>query len=102
MKSLHVAAAIAASGAWLLAQAQTPPVTQDPPKAAPSPPKGTDERAQLMRDHMDTGRPLQSHVRVAVRLKNDNILRGVVKDGKIVERVDGLRFGDAQAREPSA
>jgi len=102
MKSLHVAAAIAASGAWLLAQAQTPPVTQDPPKASSSPAKVTDERAQLMRDHMDTGRPLQSHVRVAVRLKNDNILRGVVKDGKLVERVDGLRFVDAQAKEPGA
>ena len=56
----------------------------------------------MMREHMDTGRPLQSHVRVAVRLKNDNILRGVVKDGKLVERVDGLRFVDAQAKEPGA
>ena len=56
----------------------------------------------MMREHMDTGRPLQSHVRVAVRLKNDNRLRGVVKDGKLVERVDGLRFVDAQAKEPGA
>src|SRR5262245_2460939 len=77
MKSLHIGAAIAASCAWLLAQAETPPVTQDPPKATPSSDpaketpssaKATDEKAQMMRDHMDTGRPLQSHVRVAVRL----------------------------------
>lgn len=102
MKWLHVTAAIAASSAWLLAQAQTPPATQDPPKATPSPAKVAEERAQMMREHMDTGRPLQSHVRVAVRLKNDNRLRGVVKDGKLVERVDGLRFVDAQAKEPGA
>lgn len=56
----------------------------------------------MMREHMDTGRPLMSHVRVAVRLKNENTLRGVVKDGKLVERVDGLRFVDAQAKEPGA
>lgn len=102
MKWLHVTAAIAASSAWLLAQAQTPPAPQDPSKATPSTAKVADERAQMMREHMDTGRPLQSHVRVAVRLKNDNRLRGVVKDGKLVERVDGLRFVDAQAKEPGA
>ncbi|HZN38257.1 MAG TPA: hypothetical protein VFD82_05605 [Planctomycetota bacterium] len=101
MKWLHVTAAFAASTAWLLAQAQTPPVPQDPPKPT-NPAKVTEEKAQLMREHMDTGRPLQSHVRVAVRLKNDNTLRGVVKDGKLVERVDGLRFVDAQAKEQGA
>ncbi|HEX6812754.1 MAG TPA: hypothetical protein VF384_14100 [Planctomycetota bacterium] len=96
MKWLHVTAAFAASSCLL---AQTPTAPQKPVIA---PTKVVEERAASMREHMDTGKPLQSHVRVAVRLKNDNTLRGVVKDGKLVERVDGLRFVDAQAKEPGA
>ncbi len=61
-----------------------------------------EQRAQQMRDNIDSGRRIQSHVRVAVRLKNGNKLIGVVKDGKMVERVDGLRFVDAQAKERGA
>ena len=55
-----------------------------------------------MREQIGAGRPVESHVRVAVRLKNGNRLSGVVKDGKLVERVDGLRFVDAQARDNGA
>jgi hypothetical protein len=62
----------------------------------------TEQRAQAMRDQIGSGRPIESHVRVAVRLKNGNVLRGVVKDGKLVERVDGLRFVDAHARDAGA
>ncbi len=61
-----------------------------------------EERAQSMRDQIGTGRPVQSHVRVMVRLKNGNRLNGVVKDGKLVERVDGLRFVEAQAQDKGA
>lgn len=61
-----------------------------------------EQRAQQMRDNIDAGRRIQSHVRVAVRLKNGNKLIGVVKDGKMVERVDGLRFVDAQAKDRGA
>lgn len=61
-----------------------------------------EQRAQQMRDNIDSGRRIQSHVRVAVRLKNGNKLVGVVKDGKLVERVDGLRFVDAQAKDRGA
>ncbi|MBX3464578.1 MAG: hypothetical protein KF830_15525 [Planctomycetes bacterium] len=61
-----------------------------------------EERAQSMREQIDGGRTVRSHVRVVVRLKNGNKLRGVVKDGRFVERVDGLRFVDAQAQEPGA
>jgi hypothetical protein len=61
-----------------------------------------EERAQSMREQIDGGRTVRSHVRVLVRLKNGNKLRGVVKDGRFVERVDGLRFVDAQAQERGA
>lgn len=61
-----------------------------------------EQRAQSMRDQIDQGKTVNSHVRVAVRLKNGNKLLGVVKDGKLVERVDGLRFVDAQAQEKGA
>ena len=61
-----------------------------------------EERSQAMRDQIGTGKQVQSHVRVSVRLKNGNRLKGVVKDGRLVERVDGLRFVDAQAQEAGA
>lgn len=86
--------AVLAAAASLLAQA---PPTETAPKR-----DRVLERSQEMRDNIETGRPVKSHVRVAVRLKNGNRLRGVVKDGRLVERVDGLRFVDAQAQEVGA
>lgn len=78
----------------LAAQEPTPPRTNDQSR--------TEERAQSMREQIDGGRTVRSHVRVLVRLKNGNRLRGVVKDGRFVERVDGLRFVDAQAKDRGA
>jgi hypothetical protein len=79
------------------------------PLAAQAPPQGrereaarVDERAQTMRSQIGAGKSLQSHVRVIVRLKNGNKLVGVVKDGRLVERVDGLRFVDAHAQDRGA
>lgn len=86
--------AVLAAAASLLAQA---PPTEPAPKR-----DRVLERSQEMRDNIETGRSVKSHVRVAVRLKNGNRLRGVVKDGRLVERVDGLRFVDAQAQEVGA
>lgn len=60
------------------------------------------ERAKSMRRGITTGRPMKSHVKVRVRLQNGNRLAGVVKDGRLVERVDGLRFVDAQALDAGA
>ena len=78
-------------------------VAQDPqPGAAVPPPDRLARRAETMRNQIDAGVVVRSHVRVAVRLKNGNKLRGVVKDGKMVERVDGLRFVDAQAKDTGA
>lgn len=71
------------------------------PAPAPAPTR-TEKRAQDMREQIDTGKQVQSHVRVSVRLKNGNKLVGVVKDGRFVERVDGLRFVEAQAQESGA
>lgn len=78
--------------------AQTP-APQEPPRPDDA---RVEQRAQEMRDTIDAGRPVQSHVRVAVRLKNGNKLLGVVKDGRMVERVDGLRFVEAQAKDRGA
>lgn len=99
MKWLPVAAMVAASVS-LVAQsvAPTPPAAPQPPKESPR----VEQRAQSMREQIGTGRQVQSHVRVSVRLKNGNKLKGVVKDGKLVERVDGLRFVEAQAQERGA
>jgi len=82
------------------AEAQDPPVPTGESK--PKAPNRVEQRAQSMRDQIENGRTVQSHVRVAVRLKNGNRLVGVVKDGKMVERVDGLRFVEAQALERGA
>ena len=81
-------------------------VAQEPAAGAGKPPtrpeNRVEQRSQSMREQIGTGRQVQSHVRVAVRLKNGNRLTGVVKDGRLVERVDGLRFVDAQARDAGA
>lgn len=80
--------------------AQTPaPAPQGEPKRDEA---RVEQRAAQMREGLDAGRSVQSHVRVAVRLKNGNKLIGVVKDGRLVERVDGLRFVDAQAKDRGA
>lgn len=59
-------------------------------------------RAEEMRTNLGKGQQVKSHVKVRVRLKNGNRLTGVVKDGRLVERVDGLRFVDANARDAGA
>lgn len=87
---------------------QTPGTTGSPAPApagqepAPTEQKRVDQRAQSMRTQIEHGKQIQLHVRVAVRLKNGNRLIGVVKDGRMVERVDGLRFVEAQARDRGA
>ena len=43
---------------------------------------------QLLRD----GKLVLSHVRLRVRLKNGNKIQGVVKNGRLIEKVDGLHF----------
>ncbi|MBL8756004.1 MAG: hypothetical protein JNK15_22100 [Planctomycetes bacterium] len=78
------------------------PLLAQDPSAGPQPDARVEARAQSMREQLGHGRPVQSHVRVLVRLKNGNRLTGVVKDGRLVERVDGLRFVDAQAQEKGA
>ncbi len=81
-----------------------PLAAQQPSPPAPVKPEDSrlQERAQSMREQIDDGHTVRSHVRVLVRLKNGNKLRGVVKDGRFVERVDGLRFVEAQAKDRGA
>lgn len=79
-----------------------PLVAQTPAPAPQGEQKRVEQRAAQMREGLDAGRSVQSHVRVSVRFKNGNKLIGVVKDGRLVERVDGLRFVDAQAKDRGA
>lgn len=80
------------------------PEVQDSPKAtnpidldAPM-----DRELEAMRKQLVDGRVFRSHVRVTVRLKNGNRVHGVVKDGFVVERIDGMRFVGAEANEDGA
>jgi hypothetical protein len=104
-------AAIFAACSALLAQATPAPLPPAPSSQGDDAQKGratqdpnarTEQRAQSMREQIGQGRTVQSHVRVMVRLKNGNRLQGVVKDGSLVERVDGLRFVEAQAKDRGA
>jgi hypothetical protein len=61
-----------------------------------------DHQVVEMRRQMTEGKVFRSHVRVTVRLKNGNRMNGVVKDGMVVERMDGIRFVAAEASEPGA
>jgi len=61
-----------------------------------------DHQVVEMRRQMTEGKTFRSHVRVTVRLKNGNRMNGVVKDGMVVERIDGIRFVAAEASEPGA
>jgi [acyl-carrier-protein] S-malonyltransferase len=79
----------------LVAQAPAPAQSQ-------SPATSVDRQVQEMRRQVTMGQLVRSHVRVTVRLKNGNKLKGVVKDGFLVERVDGLRFVAAEKDEAGA
>lgn len=85
-----------------LAYAQVPAAPPGGTKPAPKKADRVAKRAESMRDSITKGRQVKAHVKVLVRLQNGNRLRGVVKDGRLVERVDGLRFVDAQARDQGA
>lgn len=61
-----------------------------------------DRQAAEMRQKVAEGTAFRSHVRVTARLKNGNTIRGIVKDGLLVERFDGLRFVASEKGEPGA
>lgn len=79
----------------------TPFLTAQTGGTPPAPSK-VEQRAKEMRENLDTQKPIRSHVRVEIRLANGNRLAGIVKDGRMVERVDGLRFVDAHADDKGA
>lgn len=73
------------------------------PDAGESPVRSRVERqVEEMRRQVVEGRVFRSHVRVTVRLKNGNRIRGIVKDGVLVERVKGPRFIAAERDEEGA
>lgn len=56
------------------------------------------EKTRLMRE----GHVIRTNVRVTVRLLNGSRLRGVVRNGRFIERVDGLTFVPSEMTEPNA
>src|SRR5262245_45461822 len=87
------------SVAALPGQGQTAPTGQTTPAQVAA---EVDHQVVEMRRQMTEGKTFRSHVRVTVRLKNGNRMQGVVKDGMVVERIDGIRFVAAEASEPGA
>lgn len=71
--------------------AQTPKTGSPPKTGRERIVQEVEERSKRFRE----GRVIQSHVRVTINLVNGNRLSGVVKDGRFVERHDGLRFTQA-------
>lgn len=55
-----------------------------------------------MREQLGEGAKVPGHARVLVRLKNGNRLRGVVREGRFHERLDGTRFVVVGAEDPMA
>lgn len=73
------------------------------PQVRAQDPSEVDQRILEMRRNMEDGkRVVRSHVRVTIRLRNGNRLQGIVKDGTLIERVDGLRFVAAEKEEEGA
>ncbi|MHC5063380.1 MAG: hypothetical protein ACYTG5_05345 [Planctomycetota bacterium] len=56
------------------------------------------EKQKMMRE----GRVIRSNVRVTVRLDNGSRIKGVVKGGRVIEKVDGLEFVPADMASPDA
>lgn len=56
------------------------------------------EKQKMMRE----GRVIRSNVRVTVRLDNGSRIKGVVKGGRVIEKVDGLEFVPADMASPGA
>lgn len=60
--------------------------------------KEIEQRRKQMRE----GSTVSVSVRVTIRLKNQNKLTGVVKNGRFVERSEGLEFVEADRKSPGA
>ncbi|MCA8942693.1 MAG: hypothetical protein KDB80_09070 [Planctomycetes bacterium] len=56
------------------------------------------EKQRLMRE----GKLVRANVRVTVRLHNGSRMKGVVKGGRFIERIDGCEFVEAQKPGPNA
>ena len=92
---------------------QQQPATQQPAPSAEAKPAANandaaaanpvlDREVASMREKVTDGKTFRSHVRVTVRLKNGNRVQGIVKDGFVVERIDGMRFVSAEANDEGA
>ena len=61
-----------------------------------------EQRARDMRSQLFQRNATSGHVKVRVRLKNGTGLTGVLKDRRVVERVEGQRYVPAAASERGA
>lgn len=93
-QTLAIAALISAMPALLPAQV--------PESRKEAQQREIEEQIRSMRELLREGKLLRSHVRVTVRLKNGNKIEGVVKDGRLIEKVDGLHFVLAEAKAEGA
>lgn len=80
--------------------AEAKPAVRVEDKATPN--AALDREVESMREKVADGKTFRSHVRVTVRLKNGNRVQGIVKDGFVVERIDGIRFVAAEANDEGA
>ncbi len=77
--------------------AEAKPTVRAEDKATPN--TALDREVESMREKVADGKTFRSHVRVTVRLKNGNRVQGIVKDGFVVERIDGIRFVSGEAND---
>ncbi len=61
-----------------------------------------DQRIKAMRKAISDGLPITTSVRVTVRLRNKSRIKGVVKNGRFVEKVHGLDFVKSDMQTPGA
>lgn len=75
---------------------------QDPSEGSEQKRKRIDARIKQMREAIREGRPITTNVRVTVRLRNQYRMSGVVKNGRFVEKLNGLDFVDSNLKTPGA
>lgn len=82
-----------------LSAQQEPP---KPPSQQPPAEQRLDQQAERMRQQINEGGTVRTHVRVMVRLKNGNRLQGVVKDSEVIVRNGTFEFVRPAANDPRA
>lgn len=75
---------------------------QDPAPAEPEKPEAVKERIRQARQDMEQDRKAPSNVQVRLELRNGEVLTGIVRAGRFVERRQGRDYVRAEKEEPGA